>query len=136
MSTARTVTLEELTRALRDAWDADTCAPEDRPAWSPQNPARGQCITTVLVVHDFLGGELVRGEVHVGGQQVDYHWWNRLADGTEIDLTREQFGADELVTGRQMVERPTGPHRVEREYERLSTRVLDRLDAADDPKTR
>jgi hypothetical protein len=43
------------------------------------------------VVHDRLGGELVRGEVHVDGERVDFHWWNRLPDGSEVDLTREQF---------------------------------------------
>lgn len=114
----------ELGRALTEAWDAETCAPEDLADWTPENPARAQCITTVLVVHDFLGGELVRGEVHVEGALIDYHWWNRLPDGTEVDLTQSQFGPHEHVVGSQAVQRPTGNHRVEQQYDRLRERVL------------
>lgn len=115
--------IPELERALAAAWSVDTCAPEDRADWTADNPARGQCITTVLVVHDFLGGELLRGEVHVDGSQVDYHWWNRLPDETEIDLTRGQFRPQERIVGREIIQRPTGTHRVEEQYERLRDRV-------------
>ena len=124
-------TLDELTRAMRRAWGPDTCAPEDIARWSAGNPARGQCITTVLVVHDVFGGSLVRGEVMVGDEQVDFHWWNRLPDGTDVDLTREQFGSDERVVGGEVVERPTGAHRVEAQYEMLRQRTLAEL-AADE----
>lgn len=119
--------LDDLTRALGSAWGPDTCAPEDRPRWTADNPARGQCITTVLVVHDFFGGVLLRGEVVVGGERVDYHWWNRLPDGTDVDLTRGQFGPDEQVVGREVIERPTGSHRVEAQYDRLKEAVLAEL---------
>ncbi|AKG46866.1 hypothetical protein SXIM_54820 [Streptomyces xiamenensis] len=50
------------------------------------------------MLNDLLGGELVRGEVRVNGERTDYHWWNRLGMGVDIDLTREQFGADVIVT--------------------------------------
>lgn len=114
----------ELERALTQAWDAETCAPEDRAGWTTENPARGQCITTVVVIHDFLGGELVRGEVQVDGVRIDYHWWNRLSDGTEVDLTRGQFGPHEHIVGSQTFQRPTGNHRVKEQYDRLRERVL------------
>ncbi|MDF1703969.1 MAG: hypothetical protein P1U38_04285 [Aeromicrobium sp.] len=122
-ASAGAVALEELTAALRLAWGPDTCAPEDQPNWSTDNPARGQCITTVLVVHDAFGGQLVRGEVDVDGSRVDYHWWNRSPDGTEIDLTREQFHSHESIVGRVLVERPWGQSRIDEEYARLSARV-------------
>lgn len=117
-----------LERALARAWDSETCAPEDRASWTAENPSRGQCITTAVVVHDFVGGELVRGEVQIDGVQIDYHWWNRLPDGTEVDLTRSQFGPDEHVVGRQTFPRPEGDHRVKEQYERLRERVLAELD--------
>lgn len=119
--------LRDLEGALAHAWDAETCAPEDRARWTAENPARGQCITTVVVVHDFLGGELVRGEVQVDGVQTDYHWWNRLPDETEVDLTRGQFGPQEVIVGSETFPRPTGDHRVKGQYERLRERVLDAL---------
>jgi hypothetical protein len=71
--------------ALRTAWNADTSS--DPTAWSASNPAWGQCAITALVVQDELGGELLRAAAPGGS-----HYWNRLPDGTEVDLTREQFG--------------------------------------------
>ena len=40
------------------------------------------------------------------GSRQGVHYWNRLPDGTEIDLTREQFARDELVQEPQTVRRP------------------------------
>jgi hypothetical protein len=51
-----------------------------------------------MVLHDLLGGELLRGEVLVSGKHDDYHWWNRLASAVEIDLTREQFGPHQVLS--------------------------------------
>ncbi|MFD6514507.1 hypothetical protein [Rhodococcus sp. NPDC060176] len=59
------VSLVRVTEALNASWGPDTCAPEDIGDWSEENPARGQCATTAVVVHDYFGGDLVRGEVHV-----------------------------------------------------------------------
>ncbi|EST21265.1 hypothetical protein N566_27605 [Streptomycetaceae bacterium MP113-05] len=82
-----------------------------------------------MVLNDLLGGELVRGEVHVDSQRVDYHWWNRLGTGTEIDLTREQFEPHEVVTGGIVVPRPpvTELRRLREEYELLRDRVVEKL---------
>lgn len=123
--------LERVAAALRESWGPDTCSPEDIPSWSPENPARGQCATTAVVLHDYFGGLLVMGEVRVDGQRVDYHWWNRLPDGKDIDLTRGQFDAHESVVGGAEVERPTGPTRLDAQYELLSSRVSARLTATE-----
>ncbi|MEU9623208.1 MULTISPECIES: hypothetical protein [unclassified Streptomyces] len=114
----------EFEQAIRGGWGADTTTPDHRPDWSPDNPARDQCGVTALVVHDLLGGELIRGEVHVDGEQVDYHWWNRLGMGIEVDLTREQFGPHERVVGGEVIERPAEIVRLRAEYELLRSRVL------------
>ena len=124
MATMTTMTLDDLTTRIRNAWGADTCATEDLPKWSRQNPARGQCGITALVVNDLLGGDLMLGEVHVNGERVDFHWWNCLPDGTEIDLTREQFEPNEVVTAGQVVRRPPEIQRFREEYEVLKLRVL------------
>ena len=50
------------------------------------NPAFGQCAVTALIVQDRLGGELMHGAT----KSVS-HYWNRLANGFEIDLTSDQF---------------------------------------------
>ncbi|WP_434095354.1 YunG family protein [Streptomyces flaveolus] len=68
-----TITLSGIEKALRSGRGADTCAPEDVSGWSPENPARGQCGVTALVVNDLLGGDPVCGEVRVAGQVTDCH---------------------------------------------------------------
>ncbi|QRY85096.1 hypothetical protein JVY00_03035 [Tsukamurella tyrosinosolvens] len=100
-----TPTLDDLHQALRASWGPDTCAPEDVRQWSTTNVARGQCGTSALVVHDHFGGCLVRGEVHIHGERVDYHWWNLLPSGEEVDFTRAQFDTTEVVVGGNAVER-------------------------------
>ena len=85
------MTLEEIAARLRAAWSADTSADAD--GWSPENPAYGQCAVTALVVQDHLGGDLRRGVVDGVS-----HYWNRLPDGSEVDLTIEQFPPGSTAT--------------------------------------
>ncbi|WP_142212361.1 hypothetical protein [Streptomyces sp. SLBN-118] len=124
------LTLTDITAALRAGWARDTCSPDDleRADWTTDNPAWGHCDITALVVNDILGGDLVVSEVHLGGEQHGYHWWNRLPSGIEIDLTREQFRGGQRVTGGRVVTRPPGrlPRRWE-EYQLLRRRVMARL---------
>jgi hypothetical protein len=98
--------LIDIEQAVRSSWSAETATPEFRSRWSKDNPVRDQCGVTAMVINDLLGGELMRGEVHVNGERVDYHWWNRLGMGMEIDLTREQFGPEETVTEGVVIPRP------------------------------
>ncbi len=97
-----------LAGAIAASWGPDTCDPQDLP-WSARNPPRGQCGVSALVLQDFCGGELLLSEVLVDGARVGYHWWNRLPDGSEVDLTRGQFRADEVVGAPRVVPHPPGP---------------------------
>jgi hypothetical protein len=76
-------------------------------------------------VHDLLGGRLLLADVvRTDGSRQGVHWWNRLAGGIEIDLTRGQFGADEHVQTPREVDRPPGePARLREQYRLLSSRV-------------
>jgi hypothetical protein len=86
------VVQEDLEAAVRAAWALDTCDPVDADDWSAANPSRGQCGSTALIIHDLLGGELLIAEViRGGGSRQGVHYWNLLPDGTELDLTRDQF---------------------------------------------
>lgn len=78
--------LADLERALHGAWTADTAA--DRNQWlrNQTRPETGQCAVTAMVVQDRFGGDLLR-VVNDG----DSHYYNRLPDGREVDLTRGQF---------------------------------------------
>ncbi|AHB42453.1 YunG [Candidatus Saccharibacteria bacterium RAAC3_TM7_1] len=77
-----------LLKAMQDSWGPETSLAGDK--LPSDNPARGQCVVSSLVVQDFLGGDIVR--VHVTGDGIDEnHYFNKLADGTAIDVTRKQY---------------------------------------------
>jgi hypothetical protein len=123
-----TLSVDDLHRHFRSAWGADTCYPDMSEEWTPDNPSRDQCGMTALVVQDVLGGDLVLAEVHVDGVKVGNHYWNRLADGTDVDLTADQFLPEEEVVGGTVVVRPPdAPHRHREQYELLRSRVLESL---------
>ncbi|MGW7073936.1 YunG family protein [Streptomyces sp. NPDC054866] len=117
--------------ALRAAWSADTCSPDDaeRTPWTSANPAWGHCDITALVVHDIFGGELLVGEVwSADGEQQGFNWWNRLANGVELDLTREQFRLGQRITAPRSKERPPGRLlRRQAEYELLRQRFTEAM---------
>ena len=126
------LTIEALRSVLTSAWGADTCDPHDLDHWRPDNPARGQCGVTALVVHDLFGGDLVLGEVYVGETKVGHHYWNRLRDGSQVDLTAAQFHPGEVVTGGEVLQRPPGaPRRCREQYALLRSRVLTALAGGD-----
>jgi hypothetical protein len=119
-------TWSEVAAAMPQAWCLETCDPADVEHWTPDNPSRGQCGPTALVVNDALGGDLLVAEVlWADGSQQGWHYWNLLADGNEIDLTREQFTGAERVQPGTRVERPDRlPHRCVDEYLLLRQRTL------------
>jgi hypothetical protein len=117
---------QRLEQLIRACWSEQTCDPVDRNEWSPENPARGQCAVTALVVQDFLGGELLLAEVlNADGSRQGLHYWNRLPGGVEVDLTREQFTATEIVQQPRVVPRPpdTTVGRLAGQYKKLATAV-------------
>jgi hypothetical protein len=120
---------EHLEAAIRAAWAHDTCDPVDADAWSAANPSRGQCGSTALTIHDLLGGELLIAEVlHSDGSRQGVHYWNRLPDGTEVDLTREQFVSNEVIQQPRVMPRPAGlPTRCAEQYLTMRHRVLNAL---------
>lgn len=70
--------------ALKKSWSKETSYPSTQKDWSNKNPAFGQCAVTALVVQDYFGGELLYCSHY-------NHYWNRLLNMREIDLTRSQF---------------------------------------------
>ena len=100
------LTLAAVESAIRSSWSLETCDPVDVQLWSPENPSRGQCGATALVVHELIGGDLLEAEVAFrdGGRQ-GQHYWNRLA-GLDLDLTRDQFTEGEVVHEPRVVAGP------------------------------
>jgi hypothetical protein len=123
------LSLSEIEDAIRAGWSAASCDPVDLP-WSPANAAKGQCGVTALVVQDLLGGELLVAEVrHADGSRQGVHYWNRLAGGAELDLTRTQFKRGEVVGEPEVAARPadTSAGRLAGQYRALARAVRARL---------
>jgi hypothetical protein len=131
------ITADDLHEHFLAAWGADTCYPDMSEEWTPENPSRDQCGMTALVVQDILGGDLILAEVRVEGAKVGHHYWNRLPDGSEVDLTADQFRPEEEVVGGTVVARPPdAPRRHREQYERLRRRILEGLFATSKPEGR
>jgi len=130
---ATDVVRENLETAVRAAWALDTCDPVDAEDWSAANPSRGQCGSTALTIHDLLGGELLIAEViRSDGSRQGVHYWNLLPDGTELDLTSEQFADDEVIQQPRILRRPAGlPNRCAEQYLTMRHRVFDALGIAE-----
>jgi hypothetical protein len=64
-----------------------------------------------------------------GGTRQGVHFWNRLPNGQEIDLTREQFTDGETIQTPDVVQRApdTSVGRLAAQYKTLSDRVRARL---------
>lgn len=126
-------TLAEIEDAIRASWALDTAEEDD--GWTPDNPSRGHCDVTTLVVHDIFGGDLLAADVFLNGERIEGHMWNRLPGGMDLDLTRDQFRRGEVIGEPSVRQRPAqfDPehpryHRYEA-YLVLSQRVRERLSA-------
>jgi hypothetical protein len=124
-------TLAEIEEAIRASWSLDTAEEDD--GWTPDNPSRGQCDVTCLVVHDIFGGDVLSADVFLDGERLEGHMWNRLPGGMELDLTREQFKNGEVIGEPSVRKRPATfepdhprYHRYEA-YLVLARRVQERL---------
>lgn len=73
---------ERLYELLRSAWSLETSG-----KWRADNPGRGQCSVTALVVQDILGGGILKTRVDGG-----WHFYNAIG-GRRWDFTASQFDA-------------------------------------------
>lgn len=58
---------------------------ESSTKWTKNNPAKGQCGVTSLVVNDYFGGDILKTAV-----DDSWHYYNRIND-ERIDFTVSQF---------------------------------------------
>lgn len=73
------------------ACDKSTAAASGE-GWSEDNPTWGHCAVASLLVQRLVGGELLRISLE-GTEFADSrsHYYNRLPDGSLLDLTEDQF---------------------------------------------
>lgn len=71
---------KQIYEALIKSWSIETSS-----KWTIENPAKGQCGVTALVVQDIYGGELKKTKVRAA-----WHFYNFI-EGQRIDFTEAQF---------------------------------------------
>lgn len=80
--------VQQLVAALCKSWSKETSFTPTE--WTVQNPARGQCLVSTLVVQDYLGGDLRRYDIAADTFQ-ETHYCNTLPDGAVFDVTAIQY---------------------------------------------
>lgn len=72
--------IELLQDAIKNAWSIKSSS-----KWTIQNPAKGHCGVTALVVNDHLGGEIFKTRLPEG-----WHFYN-IIEHQRYDFTLSQF---------------------------------------------
>ena len=115
--------INKLRFILSNCWSSDTCYPALKDMWNDNNKSLGQCAITALIVNDNVGGTIRK--CNVGDVS---HYFNFI-NGEIVDLTREQFMADDIINYDEYVEK-SNEHILHNEdtrkrYAILSKRVLE-----------
>ncbi|MCU5375869.1 hypothetical protein OCA08_01740 [Bacillus cereus] len=74
------VKAKRIYEALMKSWSIETSS-----KWTSENPAKGQCGVTALVVQDICGGKIKKTKV---GEE--WHFYNCI-NGHRFDFTESQF---------------------------------------------
>ncbi|MED5245521.1 MULTISPECIES: YunG family protein [Priestia] len=72
--------MNHLKKALHQSWSIHSST-----KWTADNPAKGQCGVTALVVQDIKGGDILKTPCKEG-----WHFYNQLNE-QRYDFTQEQF---------------------------------------------
>lgn len=72
--------IQEFLNILYKCWSINSSS-----KWTLDNPAKGQCGVTSLVVNDFFGGDILKTKTSEG-----WHYYNRI-DSKCFDFTQSQF---------------------------------------------
>jgi len=120
------VTLADLETAIRASWSQETSADPDE--WTEENPSRGQCDATAVVLRSYLGGEILVADILCDGRRIERHAWNRLPSGLTLDLTRDQLLAGQKL-GSPSVQEPMLLGNTRERHTLLAKRVAEALAA-------
>ncbi len=91
--------IKKLEAILKNVCDSETSYwPKN---WTKENPLYGHCAVASMIVQDYFGGDLIRGSLKKvrGYGNGTYHYWNRLPNGKEVDITSSQFPEELLSSG-------------------------------------
>lgn len=90
-----TPSIQQLMLALQAGWSEETSFTPTE--WMTENPARGQCLVSTLVIQDYLGGDIRRYNVDAGTFK-EVHYCNLLPSGAVFDSTATQYSKPVQLT--------------------------------------
>lgn len=111
---------------LERCWQDDTTyASVDE--YERNDPAYGQCAVSALLVHEYFGGDILRGktvceDTYFNGR----HYWN-IINGVNLDFTWRQFPAGTAVIDIEIVDvkKLLAGKDLRERYQRLKDRFAD-----------
>ncbi len=81
--------IDRFIECIKQSWSIDTAQPHS--IWPVDKPSTGQCaVTSLLLMRYIPGAKMVRGTV-LDENQLIVHYWLLMPNGTELDITRDQF---------------------------------------------
>lgn len=89
--------IRELREKLRKSWSKETCHIPLQETWTKEKPETGQCVVTVLVIQDYLGGVIAH-------DIKNKHYWN-IINNKKIDLTQNQFPPNTIFNNDEIIKR-------------------------------
>jgi len=84
-------TMKLLRKLLEKSWSKQTIW--HKAEFKPELPSAGQCYVTSILLYDIFGGELISADILFEGKY-ESHYWIKLPNGREFDLTSDQFNGD------------------------------------------
>ncbi|MCM2979905.1 Uncharacterised protein [Niallia circulans] len=109
--------IKQIEEALHKSWSLESSS-----KWSEDNPAKGHCGVTTLVVNDILGGEIKKTKLPDG-----WHFYNVL-NGKRYDFTASQFREAIVYLDSPSNREEAYMDTNEKQYNYLKQRVLKNLD--------
>ncbi|MFP7254671.1 hypothetical protein SFC02_10240 [Terribacillus goriensis] len=108
-----TYKFEEIMEVLIKSWSLESSS-----KWSEDNPAKGQCGVTALVINDLLGGEIKKTKLLDG-----WHFYN-IINGKRNDFTDSQFTEEILYMNIPSSREEALKDTNEKQYNHLKQNVL------------
>jgi len=122
------ISLKQVESAIKKSWGRETC--HYKFLWDDKelSESAGHCRVVSLIAQDFLGGEIMYSYVR-GNSKWD-HYWNKLPNGKEIDLTKDQFPKNIKFIKPKIISRKKAlsSKRTQKGYEILKKRVKNILE--------
>jgi len=97
--------LDSIQSALEESWSIESSS-----KWTKENPAKGQCSVSAVVVYQYFGGEILKTKID--GR---WHFYNKI-NGIKYDFTSGQFEKEieysDILSSVEEAEKDSSPKQI------------------------